>query len=69
MAMNEMKKAKNPRKALLVISDGGDNNSRYTEGEIKNRVKEADVQVYAIGIYEPAQPGEEPPRNCPAPAC
>jgi VWFA-related protein len=53
MAMNEMKKAKNPRKALLVISDGGDNNSRYTEGEIKNRVKEADVQVYAIGIYEP----------------
>jgi len=55
MAMNEMKKAKNPRKALLVISDGGDNNSRYTEGEIKNRVKEADVQVYAIGIYEPAQ--------------
>jgi len=53
MAMNEMKKAKNPRKALLVISDGGDNNSRFTEGEIKNRVKEADVQVYAIGIYEP----------------
>jgi Ca-activated chloride channel family protein len=54
MSMNEMKKAKNPRKALLVISDGGDNNSRYTEGEIKSRVKEADVQVYAIGIYEPA---------------
>jgi Ca-activated chloride channel homolog len=52
MAMNEMKKAKNPRKALLVVSDGGDNNSRFTEGEIKNRVKEADVQVYAIGIYE-----------------
>src|SRR6516162_7625057 len=57
MSMNEMKKAKNPRKALLVISDGGDNNSRYTEGEIKNRVKEADVQVYAIGIYEPVSSG------------
>jgi len=53
MAMHEMKKAKNPRKALLVISDGGDNNSRYTEGEIKSLVKEADVQIYAIGIYEP----------------
>jgi VWFA-related protein len=52
MAMNEMKKAKNPRKALLVVSDGGDNNSRFTEGEIKSRVKESDVQVYAIGIYE-----------------
>src|SRR4029079_11687995 len=42
----------NPRKALLVISDGGDNNSRYTEPEIKNLVKEADVQIYGIGIYE-----------------
>jgi len=53
LALHEMKtRAKNPRKALLVISDGGDNNSRYTEGEIKNLVKEADVQIYAIGIYE-----------------
>lgn len=53
MALHQMKKGKNPRKALLVISDGGDNNSRYTESEIKNLVREADVQIYAIGIYEP----------------
>jgi Ca-activated chloride channel homolog len=53
LALHTMKKAKNPRKALLVISDGGDNNSRYTESEIKNLVREADVQIYAIGIYEP----------------
>ena len=53
LGLHEMKKAKNPRKALLVISDGGDNSSRYTEGEIKNLVKEADVQIYGIGIYEP----------------
>jgi Ca-activated chloride channel homolog len=52
MALHEMKKAKNPRKAVLIISDGGDNNSRYTETEVKNLVKEADVQLYAIGIYE-----------------
>ena len=52
LALHEMKKAKNPRKALLLISDGGDNSSRYTEAEIKNLVKEADVQIYAIGIYE-----------------
>jgi VWFA-related protein len=52
MAVHEMKKGKNPRKALLLISDGGDNSSRYTETEIKNLVKEADVQIYAIGIYE-----------------
>jgi Ca-activated chloride channel family protein len=53
LAMNEMKHAKNPRKALLVISDGGDNSSRYTESEIKNAVREADVQIYGIGIFEP----------------
>jgi VWFA-related protein len=48
-----MKNSKNPRKALLVISDGGDNSSRYTETEIKNLVREADTQIYGIGIYEP----------------
>ena len=52
LAMHEMKKARNPRKALLIISDGGDNSSRYTETEIKNSVREADVQIFAIGIFE-----------------
>jgi Ca-activated chloride channel family protein len=53
MAMNHMKKARNARKAILIISDGGDNSSRYTESEVKNAVREADVQIYAIGIFEP----------------
>jgi VWFA-related protein len=53
LAMHEMKKARNPRRAILIISDGGDNSSRYTESEIKNAVREADVQIYAIGIFEP----------------
>ncbi len=52
MAMNEMKRARNPRKAILIISDGGDNSSRYTESEVKNSVRESDVQIYAIGIFE-----------------
>jgi Ca-activated chloride channel family protein len=54
MAMNQMKpgKAHNPRKAILIISDGGDNNSRYTESEVKNTVREADVQIYGLGIFE-----------------
>ncbi len=52
LAMHEMKKAKNPRKAILIISDGGDNASRYTETEIKSAVREADVQIFAIGIFE-----------------
>ncbi len=52
LAMNQMKKARNPRKAILIISDGGDNSSRYTVTEVKNAVREADVQIYGIGIYE-----------------
>jgi len=55
LGLHSMKKAHNPRKALVVISDGGDNSSRYTESEIKNLVKESDTQIYAIGIYEPVQ--------------
>jgi len=50
--IGKMREAKYQRKALLIISDGGDNRSRYTEGEIKNLVKEADVLIYAIGIYD-----------------
>ncbi len=52
LGLHTMKKGHNARKALLIISDGGDNSSRYTESEIKNLVREADVQIYAIGIYE-----------------
>jgi len=52
MAINQMRKAHNPRKAILIISDGGDNFSRYTAGEVKNAVREADVQIYAIGTFE-----------------
>jgi Ca-activated chloride channel family protein len=53
LAMNEMKRARNGRKAILIISDGGDNSSRYTESEVRKAVREADVQIYAIGIFEP----------------
>jgi VWFA-related protein len=52
LALHEMKKSKKSRKALLVISDGGDNCSRYRATEIKNMVRESDVQIYGIGIYE-----------------
>jgi Ca-activated chloride channel homolog len=53
LGMNKMRDGQNSKKALLIISDGGDNRSRYTEGEIKTMVKESDVQIYAIGIYDP----------------
>ncbi len=53
LALNQMRHARHLKKALLILSDGGDNHSRYTENEIKGLVKEADVQIYAIGIYNP----------------
>jgi Ca-activated chloride channel family protein len=52
LGVSKMRQAKYTKKALLIISDGGDNHSRYTEGEIKSTVKEADVLIYAIGIYD-----------------
>jgi len=51
LGLNKMRQARHSRKALLIISDGGDNSSRYTEGEVKSLVKEADTLIYAIGIY------------------
>jgi Ca-activated chloride channel homolog len=53
VALQEMKKAKNPRKAIVIISDGGDNHSRYTAAEIESLVREADVQIYAMGVFDP----------------
>ncbi len=59
LGVSKMHQAKYTKKALLIISDGGDNHSRYTEGEIKSTVKEADVMIYAIGIYDHYFPTEE----------
>ena len=52
LAVQQMKRAKNSRRALLVLTDGGDNNSRYTESEVRNLIVESDVRVYVIGISE-----------------
>ena len=52
LGLREMKKSRNPRKALLVISDGGDNNSKYTSDQIASLVREADVQIYSMGVFE-----------------
>jgi VWFA-related protein len=54
LALREMKKAKNARKAIVIISDGGDNHSKYTAAQIESLVREADVQIYAMGVFEPS---------------
>ena len=54
LGLDRMKKARNERKILLVISDGGDNHSRYTAKEVWPVLREADVQIYAMGIFDEA---------------
>jgi Ca-activated chloride channel family protein len=48
-----MRSAHNAKRALLIISDGGDNNSRYNENDIRRLVREANTQLYAVGIFDP----------------
>jgi len=52
LGMHELKAAHHQRKAMVVISDGGDNHSRYTESELRSVLKEADAEVYAIGLFD-----------------
>lgn len=51
LAVHSMKQAKHSRRALLVISDGGDNDSRFTAAELRPIVRETDVWIYAVGLY------------------
>ena len=53
LAMSEMKSARNTRKVVLILSDGGDNRSRYSETEITRLASESDAQVYSMGIFDP----------------
>ncbi len=53
MASIQMKRARNTRKAILIVSDGGDNSSRFTPHQVQADVLESDMQTYAIGIFEP----------------
>jgi len=52
LAMSKMRSTRHDRRVLLIISDGGDNHSRYGMKEIKSLVAEANVQVYSIGIFD-----------------
>ena len=52
LGLSQMRGAHNGKRALLIISDGGDNHSRYNEKDIKQLVREADTQLYSIGIFD-----------------
>jgi Ca-activated chloride channel homolog len=55
LGLSQMRGAHYGKRALLIISDGGDNSSRYSEKDIKRLVREADTQLYSIGIFEPLE--------------
>lgn len=50
LGIEKLRHGRHSRKALLIISDGQDNNSRHSIKELRNLIREADVQIYAIGI-------------------
>jgi Ca-activated chloride channel homolog len=52
LGMDQMKYARNRHRALVVISDGGDNHSRNHEGRVRSDLREADCQLYAMGIFD-----------------
>jgi Ca-activated chloride channel homolog len=55
LGLSEMRTARNAKRALLIISDGGDNHSRYRENDIKRLAREADTQLYAVGMFDPLE--------------
>jgi Ca-activated chloride channel family protein len=59
LALHEIKRSKTNKKALLIISDGGDNHSRYTLNELNNVVVESDALIYSIGVFGRAATAEE----------
>jgi len=61
MALTHMKDAHNSRKAIVILSDGDDNRSSHTFLQIKNHLLETDVQLYAMGIFDPDDPNKAAP--------
>jgi Ca-activated chloride channel homolog len=59
LGLDRMRFAHHARKALLIVSDGGDNNSRYSEQELRRFVEEAGVQIHGIGIHDNPRAQEE----------
>lgn len=63
MGLHKMKDAKYGKRALLIISDGGDNHSRYSERDVRAAAKESDVMIYAIGTFDRYVPTLEESRG------
>jgi len=67
LALDTMRRARHQRKAIVVISDGGDNCSRYSVLETRQMVREADAQIFAIGIFDPPGSRQHTPEESDGP--
>jgi Ca-activated chloride channel homolog len=63
IGLKHMKKARHARKAIVIVSDGGDNWSWHTARQIRGALVESDVQLYAMGIFDPQLSGKSPIEN------
>jgi len=68
VALKQMKKARHSRKAIVIISDGGDNWSWHTARQIRGELLESDVQLYAMGIFDAEFSNRSPVENRRGPA-
>lgn len=59
LGVEKVQRGAHPKRALLLISDGQDNNSRYTFNEVRRLLKESDVVLYAIGILGGTDAGSQ----------
>ena len=57
LGVEKVVRGSHPKRALLLISDGQDNDSRYTFSEVRRLLKESDVVLYSIGILGGNDPG------------
>jgi Ca-activated chloride channel homolog len=65
LGMAQIQKARNARRALIVVSDGGENNSRFSLGELRKVAMEANVQIFSIGLHDrPARAKRWRARSC-----
>lgn len=52
LGIEKVTRGAHQKRAVLIISDGQDNASRYNFGEVRRLLKESDVVVYAVGIMD-----------------
>jgi Ca-activated chloride channel homolog len=59
-ALAHVRRSRTERKALVVISDGGDNASSHTLNQVLREITQSDVAIYTIGLFDAGDPDVNP---------